>query len=84
MKFLKKLLSFIIISSLFLSDIGNISYASLNQNDNKPIKAAVFLNNLNDLFISDVKKSLEDVQKENESSLCQLFVIGIKSVQKLL
>lgn len=63
MNILKKTLLLIIISMLFLSSIKITIYADT---DNKiPAKVAVFLNNFNDPFISDVKKDLEDIQKEN-------------------
>ena len=68
MKILKKILSLIIISILLLHSIKNTAYASPNTTQN-PIKVAVFLNDINDSFISNVKKSLEDIQKENENKV---------------
>jgi len=69
MNILKKLQSIIIVIILLLHTIQFNAYASPNLPTQKPIKAAVFLNNLNSLLISDAKKSLENVQKENENKI---------------
>ena len=57
------------ISILLLHSIKNIAYASSGTPSQKPVKAAVFLNDLSYLFISEVKKSLEDIQKENNNKM---------------
>jgi methyl-galactoside transport system substrate-binding protein len=80
MKILKKLLSFIIISILLLQSIKNPVYASPNISTQTPVKVGVFLNNFNDPFISDVKKNLEDIQKENENKI-QFTFFDAKSNQ---
>lgn len=67
MNILKKVISITIIFVL-LHSIKSTSYTSLNTVQN-PVKVAVFLNNLNDPFISNVKKSLENIQKENENKV---------------
>jgi len=80
MKILKKLLSLIIISILLLHIIKNPVYASPNITTQNPVKIGVFLNNFNDPFISDVKKNLEDIQKENENKI-QFTFFDAKSNQ---
>ena len=52
-----------------LHSINNIAYASPNTTTQKPVKAAVFLNDLSYTYISEVKKSLEDIQKENNNKM---------------
>ena len=69
MKILKKILSIAFISILLLHSIKNTTYASPNITTQNPIKVAVFLNDFNDQFISNVKKNLEDIQKENENKV---------------
>ncbi|OOM79284.1 D-galactose-binding periplasmic protein precursor [Clostridium puniceum] len=67
MKMLKKILSFAFIAILLLQSIENNAYAILDSSPQNPINVAVFLNDFNDQFISSVKKSLEDIQKENDN-----------------
>ncbi|WP_396136441.1 hypothetical protein [Clostridium sp. SHJSY1] len=69
MNILKKSLSLIIVSIFLLQSIENTTYASPTLNATTPIKAAVFLNNFNDLFIDDAKKALENVQREHENKV---------------
>jgi methyl-galactoside transport system substrate-binding protein len=69
MKILKRVLSFMVISILLLHSINNIAYASPETPTREPIKAAVFLSNMNNLLISTAKKSLEDIQKEDENKI---------------
>ena len=69
MKFLKIVLSSIVISILLLHSINNIAYANPQPPTKKPIKVAVFLSNMNNFLISNAKKSLEDIQKENENKI---------------
>lgn len=71
MNILKKLLSFIIISILLLHTIERTaySYANANINGQSSVKVAVFLNDFNDPFISNVKKNLENIQKENGNKI---------------
>lgn len=68
MKILNKLLLLLTVFILFFRNIENTSYA-YNFSIQKPIRAAVFLDNLNDLFISAAKESLENIQKENQNSI---------------
>jgi hypothetical protein len=63
MKILKGVLSFIMISILLLHSIKNIAYASLGTPSQKPVRAAVFLNDLSYLFISEVKEKLRRYSK---------------------
>ena len=69
MKKLKKILSLVFISVLLLHSIKNTAYASPDISPQNPLKVAVFLNDFNDQFISNVKKNLEDIQKENENKV---------------
>jgi methyl-galactoside transport system substrate-binding protein len=80
MNILKKLLSLIIISILLLHSIKTPVYAIPNITTQNPVKVGVFLNNLNDPFISNVKKNLEDLQKENENKI-QFTFFDAKSNQ---
>ncbi len=91
MKLLKKTLSFFIISILLFHCIKFPAYASPNTTAQSPVRVAVFLNSFNDPFISDVKKSLEDIQKENENKVQFTFydadsnqVIQNESISKAL
>lgn len=69
MKILKKLLSIIIISILLIHSVKNIAYASPVIPTQKPIKVGVFLVDLSNVFNSDLKKSLEKLQIENENKI---------------
>ena len=69
MKILKKVLYSILISILLLNSINITVYASPKTPAQKPVKAAVFLNDLSYAYISESKKSLEDVQKENNNKI---------------
>ncbi|HEX9026668.1 MAG TPA: galactose ABC transporter substrate-binding protein [Clostridium sp.] len=69
MKILKKILSLAFISVLLFHSIKNTAYASPDISPQSPLKVAVFLNNFNDQFISNVKKNLEDIQKESENKV---------------
>jgi methyl-galactoside transport system substrate-binding protein len=84
MKILKKILSLIVLSILLLHIIENTAYASPDLPTQKPIKAAVFSNNLNALLASEAKKSLEAVQKENENKIEFTFFEskGNQSIEK--
>jgi len=82
MKILKKLLSFIIISILLLHSIKNIAYAIPDAPTQKPIKVGVFLVDLSNVFNSDLKKSLEELQKENENKI-QFTIFDSKASQAI-
>ncbi|OPJ65414.1 galactose ABC transporter substrate-binding protein [Clostridium chromiireducens] len=67
MKIIKKLL-YIIMFFIFLLQSSNLNaYASINSEI--PYNIAVFINDFNDLFISDVMKNLENIQKENKTKV---------------
>jgi methyl-galactoside transport system substrate-binding protein len=90
MNILKKIVSLTIIFILLLHSIKNTTYASSSTTQNA-VKVAIFLNNFNDPFISNVKKSLEDIQKENENKVQFTFfdansnqVIQNESISKAL
>jgi methyl-galactoside transport system substrate-binding protein len=76
MKILKKILSLTIISILLLHSIKITAYASPDISPQNPIKVAVFLNDFNDQFISNVKKNLEYIQKEKENKVQFTFFDG--------
>ena len=82
MKILKKILSFIIVSILLLHSIENIAYASPNIPTKKPIKVGIFLVDLSNAFNSDLKKSLEELQKENGNKI-QFTVFDGKANQSV-
>jgi methyl-galactoside transport system substrate-binding protein len=69
MKILKKVLSLIVVTILLLHIAETTTYASPDASTQKTIKAAVFLNDFNNLFFSNIKKGLEDVQKEHENKI---------------
>ncbi len=69
MKILKKILSLTFISIFLLYIISQTTYASPDISSQTPLKVGVFLNSFSDLFISNVKKNLEDIQKQNESKV---------------
>jgi methyl-galactoside transport system substrate-binding protein len=76
MKILKKTLSLTIISLLLLHSIKITADASPDISPKNPIKVAVFLNDFNDQFISNVKKNLEYIQKEKENKVQFTFFDG--------
>jgi methyl-galactoside transport system substrate-binding protein len=76
MKILKKILSLTIISILLLHSIKITADASPDISPKNPIKVAVFLNDFNDQFISNVKKNLEYIQKEKENKVQFTFFDG--------
>ncbi|WP_160691962.1 galactose ABC transporter substrate-binding protein [Clostridium sp. C2-6-12] len=61
---------------LFLFVTRNIVYATSAPNTQTPIKAAVFLNDFNDQFISNVKKNLEAIQTKNGNNIQFTFFDG--------
>ncbi|MFW2491961.1 galactose ABC transporter substrate-binding protein [Clostridium chromiireducens] len=65
MKILKKLLLFIIVYILLLHNIENTAYANSNITTQNPINVGVFLADLSNAFYSDLKKNLEELQKES-------------------
>jgi len=65
MKILEKLLSFIIVYILLLHSIEITAYAAPKTPSQKPINVGVFLVDLSNAFNSDLKKSLEELQKES-------------------
>ena len=69
MKIFKKMLLFIIVSILLLHNIENTAYSIPNIFTRKPIKVGVFLVDLTNAFNSDLKTSLEELQKENETKI---------------
>ena len=82
MKILKKILSLIIVSIVLLHSIENVAYASQNIPTKKPIKVGIFLVDLSNAFNSDLKKSLEELQKENGNKI-QFTVFDGKANQSV-
>lgn len=69
MKKSKNIIVLIFISIFFLNCTNKTAYAISSITSVTPIRIAVFLNSFNDIFISDVKNNLEDIQKENENKI---------------
>lgn len=65
MNLLKKTFLLCFTCILLLHNIDITVYAIPDIISQNPIKVAVFLNDFNDQFISNVKKDLEDIEKEN-------------------
>lgn len=82
MKRLKKILLFIIISILLLQCMKNTAYASQTLPIQKTIKIGVFLVDLTNPFNSDLKKNLEELQKENANKV-QFTIFDGKSNQSV-
>ena len=69
MKILKRIVSLPIISIFLLHNINYNAYSITNTPAQKSLKAVVFLNDSNYTYISEAKKSLEDIQKENNNRI---------------
>ncbi|MFW2489752.1 hypothetical protein ACN077_14455 [Clostridium chromiireducens] len=69
MNILIKLLAFIIVSILLFHSIENTAHASQNISNQKPLNVGVFLVDLSNAFNSDLKKSLEELQKESGNKI---------------
>ncbi|NRU35217.1 hypothetical protein DFH39_005188 [Clostridium beijerinckii] len=78
MKILKKILSLTFISIFLLYSTSQTSYASPDISSQTPLKVGVFLNSFSDLFISNVKKNLEDIQKQNENKVQFTFLMPME------
>jgi methyl-galactoside transport system substrate-binding protein len=81
MKIFKKIIILIAISTITIATlIGSVpKNLFINSNDapQTPIKVAVFLYRANDNYISEVRKNLENIQKENEGKVEFTFFDGI-------
>jgi methyl-galactoside transport system substrate-binding protein len=69
MNVLKKLISIIIVILLLSNIIPYNAYALQNSTNQTQLKAAVFINNFDDLFLYEIKKNLEDIQAENKNKV---------------
>lgn len=69
MNIFKRMLSFIIVSILLLYNVANNAYAIQTSPTATPIRVGVFFHTFNDPFILNVRKNLEEVQKQNESKV---------------
>ena len=80
MKILKKVLAIIIISvmmtTILVSCDKNTTSTSLRVVEGKPVKVAVLLYRFDDAYISLVRQSLEEIQKENEGKIEFTFYDG--------
>ena len=75
MKLLKKIILIItiILTTTLIGRTQSNLYVSSNTDARNPIKVDVLLFNFNDLYISKVKQSLENIQKENENKVNFIF-----------
>jgi len=64
---IKKLLYSILVFIFLLQSMDIIAYASTNSES--PVKIAVFIDNFNDLFVSNVMKDLKNIQEENKTKV---------------
>ena len=69
MNTLKKPTLIIIVILLLSNIISYNAYALQNSNNGPQLKVAVFINNFDDLFLYEIKKSLEDIQAENKNKV---------------
>src|SRR5471030_2123784 len=80
MRICKKILTIIAITAITIATLIGSSSKKLLINSNEapknPIKVAVFLYQANDNYISEVRKNLEDIQKENEGKVEFSFFDG--------
>ena len=80
MRICKKILTIIAITAITIATLIGSSSKKLLINSNEapknPIKVAVFLYQANDNYISEVRKNLEDIQKENECKVKFSFFDG--------
>ncbi len=79
MKILKKVLSFVLISILFLYNIKDIAYARTDIPAENSVKVGVFLNDFSNIFMSDFIKSLEELQKANKNKIEFVFFDSLAS-----
>lgn len=90
MNTLKKILSFIIVSILLLHSIKNTAYASSNPPAKNLIKVGVFLVDLTNVFNSDLKNTLEELQKygfnsgDNSKYIPVVGLGGVPESKKLI
>lgn len=82
MKIFKKILLLIVVFILLFDGIENSAYASPNVPAQKTIKVGVFLVDLSNVFNSDLKNSLGDLQKESGDKI-QFTVFDGKSNQSV-
>lgn len=69
MNIFKRMLSFIIVSILIFYSMANNAYAIQTSPTTNPLKVGVFFHTFNDPFILNVRKNLEDIQKQNENKV---------------
>lgn len=79
MNILKKVLSFILIFILLLCNTKNIAYGNSNISAKNLVKVGVFLNDFSNAFMSDLIKSLEKLQTENEDKIQFFFFDSLAS-----
>ena len=80
MRILKKILTIIIISVMtaiiIVSCNQNVTRTSSRAIEGEPVKVAVLLYRFDDAYISLVRQSLEEIQKENEGKVEFTFYDG--------
>ena len=78
MKILKKILTISMVTAMMIVTLADCSKkaVSTSSDPEKPVKVAVFLIDFTDPYLSLVRKSLEDIQKENEGKVEFTFYDG--------
>ena len=78
MKMLKKILIISMVTAMMIVTLADCSKkaVSTSSDPEKPVKVAVFLIDFTDPYLSLVRKSLEDIQKENEGKVEFTFYDG--------
>ena len=78
MKILKKILIISMVTAMMIVTLADCSKkaVSASSDPGKPVKVAVFLIDFTDPYLSLVRKSLEDIQKENEGKVEFTFYDG--------
>ncbi|MFW2489761.1 galactose ABC transporter substrate-binding protein [Clostridium chromiireducens] len=76
MNIFKRLQSIIIVILFFLNISQFNAYAMQNSANAAPLKVAVFISSFDDLFLYEIKKSLEDIQVENNNKVQFTFFDG--------
>ena len=80
MKILKRILPLIMVSIIMIAILvscdQNTTSTSLRVVEGKPVKVAVLLYRFDDAYISLVRQSLEEIQKENEGKVEFTFYDG--------
>ncbi|ADL50088.1 substrate-binding domain-containing protein [Clostridium cellulovorans] len=74
MKFLKKSILLATITILLLNNANHTTNAKDAITNEKPFKVAVFVRDINNLLLADVKEKLEEIEKESSSKVDFIFI----------